>query len=189
MSDRVFMIGTSAGGVAALHSIIENLDPHFKSPVIVVQHLPDVKHVDVKTVYPAAEGRFVLEAEDKMPVEDHHVYFAPGGYHLLIEKDECFSLNQDEPIRYSRPSIDLSFETAAKAFGRRLVGVVLTGANADGAAGLQAVRAAGGVCIVQNPQNAEYSEMPQASMDAVKPDHVVQIEEIPPLFRKIEAGQ
>lgn len=185
----VFMIGTSAGGVSAIHEILEDLNPEVTAPIVVIQHLPDVKHVDVKTVYPAGPNRTVLEIEDKMPIEDNHVYFAPGGYHLLIEKDRTFSLTQDEPIRYSRPSIDLTFESAACVLGPRLVAVVLTGANADGAEGLVKVRAAGGVCVVQNPLEAEFREMPTAAIEMQTPDHVVLIEEIPALFRKLQIGE
>jgi two-component system chemotaxis response regulator CheB len=185
---HVFIIGTSAGGVSALHHIIENLNPAVKSPIIVVQHLPDIKHVDVKTVYPGGDERAIVEVEDKMPVEERYVYFAPGGYHMVIEKDGTFSLSQDEPIRYSRPSIDLSFESAAAAFGPKLTAIVLTGANSDGADGLKAVREHGGACVIQDPREAEYPAMPQAALEAVEPDYVSSLEELPSLMLKIETG-
>lgn len=185
-SSRIFILGTSAGGVTAIHRLLEELSTKVTAPMIVVQHLPDLKHVDVKTVYPAGAGRNVLEVEDKMPVEEGHVYFAPGGYHLLIEKDGCFSLTQDEPVRYSRPSIDLSFESAARAFGPRLVAVLLTGANSDGAEGMLAVRKEGGVCIVQNPEEAEFPEMPEAAIKMQKPDHVTSLRDLPGLLLKLQ---
>ncbi len=185
---RVFMIGTSAGGVSAIHNILEELSDEVTAPIIVIQHLPDIKHVDVKTVYPAGPGRTVLEVEDKMPIEDNHVYFAPGGYHLLIEKDFTFSLTQDEPIRYSRPSIDLTFESAAGVLGKSVVAVVLTGANADGADGLVKIRAAGGVCVVQDPNEAEFREMPTAAVERQAPDYVVLLKDIPALFLKLRNG-
>lgn len=183
------MIGASAGGVMAIHRILQSLNPSFTSPVIVIQHLPDLKHVDVKTVYPAGPGRIVLEIEDKMPIEPNHVYFAPGGYHLEFDQDESFILSQDEPVRFSRPSIDLSFESAARVFGPRLTAIVLTGANGDGAQGLRSIQNAGGRCIIQNPENADYREMPLAALALVKPDHLVQIDEISPLLAKIESAR
>lgn len=183
---RIFLIGTSAGGVTAIHGLLEALSGSVHAPIIVVQHLPDVKHVDVKTVYPAGPSRTVLEIEDKMPVEENHVYFAPGGYHLLIEKGGTFALSQDEPIRYSRPSIDLTFESAARAFGHRLVAIVLTGANADGAEGLVAVREHGGTCVVQNPEEADFKEMPEAAIAKQKPDFVTTLSELPGLILKLQ---
>lgn len=187
-ASHVFIIGTSAGGVSALHHIIENLNPAIKSPIIVVQHLPDIQHVDVKAVYSGGDARGIVEIEDKMPVEENRVYFTPGGYHMVIEKDGTFSLSQDEPIRYSRPSIDLSFESAAAAFGEKLTAIVLTGANSDGAEGLKAVREHGGACVVQDPAGAEYPAMPRAALQAVQPDYVARLEEIPKLMMKIETG-
>lgn len=185
MNPRIFMIGTSAGGVVALHKILGGLSGKFVAPLIVVQHLPDVKHVDLKAVYPTGPGRMVLEIEDKMPIEPRHVYFAPGGYHLLIEKDETFCLSQDEPVRYSRPSIDLSLETAARALGEKLVAIILTGANGDGAEGLRAVRERGGLCIVQDPTEAEHPEMPLAAVEMLKPDYLVRLPEIPALLERL----
>lgn len=187
MNSRVFMIGTSAGGVQALHKILGGLKPAFVAPLIIIQHLPDVKHVDLKSVYPVGHGREVVEIEDKMPIEPRHVYFAPGGYHMLIERDETFSLTQDEPVRYSRPSIDLSLETAARSLGSRLVAMILTGANGDGAEGLRAVRDKGGICIVQDPLEAEHPEMPLAAVEALKPDHLVRLEQIPSLLEELGA--
>jgi len=183
---RVFFVGTSAGGVSAIHRLLTSLGPEFTCPLVIIQHLPDLKHVDVKTVYPAGPSRTVLEVEDKMPIEEQHVYFAPGGYHLLVEKDCSFSLSQDDPVRYSRPSIDLSFESAARVFGPRLVAAVLTGANQDGAEGLTAVRNGGGICIVQDPQEAEFKEMPAAALAMQKPDYVTKLHALPELLLRLQ---
>jgi len=108
----------------------------------------------------------VREAEDKEPLEAGTVYFAPPDYHLLVELDRRLSLSSEEPVLYSRPSIDVLFESAADAYGSGLVGVVLTGANSDGARGLRAVRDAGGVALVQRPDQAQVAAMPQAALDA-----------------------
>ena len=186
---KVFIIGTSAGGVTLLHRLFEMLSPEVTSPIIVVQHLPDAKHVDVKTVYPAGPSREVTEVEDKMPIEPSHIYFAPGGYHLLINKDHTFSLSQDEPIKYSRPSIDLSMECAARVFRRRLVAILLTGANSDGAEGLVHVRKAGGICLVQDPGESEFREMPEAAIQMQKPDHIVRLATLAQLMLKLQEGE
>jgi two-component system chemotaxis response regulator CheB len=107
---------------------------------------------------------------------------------LLFEQDGTFSLNQDEPVRFSRPSIDLCFQSAAEVFGSRVIGVILTGANNDGAEGLRAIKAAGGVTIVQNPESAEFPEMPSSALSLQKPDYVVKVSELPQLFLSCQTG-
>ena len=169
---QAVVIGASAGGVRALARILGGLRPDFPLPLVVVQHigadgadsLPH--HLDSLSPLP------VREAEEKEPVEPGTVYLAPPDYHLLIERDRTFSLSQEERVNFARPSIDVLFETAAAAYGPRLIGVVLTGANRDGSAGLKAVREHGGLAIVQDPGEAESDVMPRAALAVAGADHV-----------------
>lgn len=169
---KAVFIGTSAGGVTALQTLFTALDEKFALPIVVVQHLPSDAQVDPALVFGRIANREILEACDKMPVEHGHIYFAPPGYHLLLERDFSFSLSQDEPVQFSRPSIDVLFQSAANVYGRAACGVILTGANADGADGLRAIQEAGGLTIVQDPVNADVSLMPSSAMAAVKPNFV-----------------
>lgn len=190
IESRVVLIGTSAGGVSAVCDLLLALPQNFKLPMVIVQHLPESNHVEVGQVYPSKALK-VTEIEDKMPIEPGYAYFAPGGYHVHFEKDHTFSLSQEEPVRFSRPSIDLCFESAAKIFGPKAIGVVLTGANADGAVGLTRIIEEGGKSIVQNPETAEFAEMPEAALQAAKPDFVVTLKELPKILSdlQMEASQ
>lgn len=170
-------IGASAGGVMAIRKLLANLDDHFAIPIGVVQHLPATSRIDVSMIY-SVGIRTVLEIEDKMPIENAHVYMAPPAYHVLIERDGLFSLTQDEPENYSRPSIDVFFHSAARTFGENCLGILLTGANTDGASGLSAIGAAGGATIAQNLEEAECDTMPKSAIELRAPDAVLRIEEI-----------
>lgn len=184
-SGQIILIGTSAGGVTALHTLLEKLDQRTKQPIVVIQHVLDHSNIDVRQIYRSGPGRKISEIEDKMPIEENTVYFAPGGYHLLFNEDQTFSLNQEDPVNFSRPSIDLSFGCAAEVFGKRVIAVLLTGANADGAAGLVEVRNAGGRIVVQDPANAEFSEMPKAALNAVDPDFISDLNGLPEIFLQL----
>ena len=175
---KAIVIGTSQGGPKALHELVSALPPDFPVPVVIVLH----RHPEGKE---RAENQLnwacvltVKQAEDKETVEAVTVYLAPPGYHLLIEDDETLSLSIDERVNYSRPSIDVLFESAADVYGETLVAILLTGANRDGAAGLRTVKAAGGVTIVQNPEDAEAATMPKAALRLMKPDKVMSLSEI-----------
>jgi two-component system, chemotaxis family, protein-glutamate methylesterase/glutaminase len=160
------VVGASAGAVEALSVILPALPAAYPLPVLVVVHLPP----DRKSVMPelfAAKCRVaVKEAEDKEPLAAGTVYFAPPDYHLLVEPDRRVSLSGDEPVLYSRPAIDVLFESAADAYGAALAGAVLTGASSDGARGLAAVCAAGGTAVVQDPAGAFATAMPHAARAA-----------------------
>lgn len=186
--EKVFIIGTSAGGVSALHRILESIDASFSVPLIIIQHLPDSSPIEVGTIYHTKDQRPVVEIEDKMPIEANQVYFAPGGYHVLFERDGSFSLNQDEPVRFSRPSIDVTFESAAEVFGPKVTAFVLTGANSDGALGLVAVKKAGGTTVVQSPEDAEYPDMPGAAIGLQNPDFIVNLTNMPELMTRLQSG-
>lgn len=166
MSTRAIAIGASAGGVQALLRILPALPESFPMPVLVVVHVPPRKDNALVELFGSKCRIAVKEAEDKEPALPGTVYFAPPDYHLLIEADGALALSSDEPVNHSRPAIDVLFETAADAFGPGLTGIVLTGANHDGAAGLAAVGRAGGIAIVEDPAHAEVATMPAAALAA-----------------------
>ncbi len=163
---RAVVIGASAGGVQALLQILPSLPASYRLPVLIVVHVPPDRDNALVSLFQARCQIEVREAEDKEPILPGVVYFAPSDYRLLVEKDGTLSLSSDELVNHSRPSIDVLLESAADAFGPELVGVILTGANDDGARGLQAVVEAGGVAIVEDPAEAYASAMPAASLRA-----------------------
>lgn len=175
---RLVVIGTSAGGMEALQVVFSTLPERLRAPIVVVQHLPADAMIQPSLVFGNSTKRKLVEIEDKMPVEDGIIYFAPPGYHTLIEEDGTFALSMDPPVNFSRPSIDVLFESAARAFGGAVTGVVMTGANHDGAAGLAAIKDAGGRAVVQDPATAMASSMPKEAVARAKPDAVVPLKEI-----------
>jgi two-component system chemotaxis response regulator CheB len=162
----IAVIGTSWGGLAALRELVSCLPEDLPMPVVVIQHRH--KHSDsaLPQLLQDKTPLRVCEVEDKMPMEPGCVFVAPADYHLLVEP-EHFTLSVEEPIRYSRPSIDLTFTSAADVFGAKTIGVVLTGANADGSAGLKRIAERGGAALVQEPVTAESPTMPTAALKAV----------------------
>lgn len=172
------VIGGSAGGINAVTTIVCALPPAFPLPVVVVLH----QHPGAAPAWPAYLGRRaalpVVEAEDKLPLAAGTVYCAPAGYHLLLEGDGTLALSVDEKVNFARPCIDLLFSSAADAFGPALIGIVLTGANDDGAQGLAEIAAGGGVAVVQSPRSAEWPTMPEAALRATPRALVVDLEEI-----------
>lgn len=162
----LIVVGASWGGLDALTVLVRGLPAGFEVPVAIVQHrAPDAQSF-LSDLLQQWTGRKVLEPEDKEPIEPGHIYIAPANYHLLVETGH-FSLTTEAPVRYSRPSIDVMFGSAAHAYGRRLIGVVLTGANEDGSRGLQCVEEYGGYCVVQDPATAEVATMPEAALRRV----------------------
>lgn len=161
-------IGASAGAIQALLQILPALPEDYALPVLVVVHVPPGRRSELTTLFAAKCRVRVCEGEDKQPIEPGTVTFAPPDYHMLVEPGGTISLSADDPVFFSRPSIDVLFESAADAYGRGLVGVVLTGANEDGARGLRAVAEAGGVTLVQDPATAYARAMPQAALAACR---------------------
>jgi two-component system chemotaxis response regulator CheB len=163
---KAVAIGASAGAVQALQAILPRLPADYPLPVLVVVHVPPDRANMLVPLLQAKCEMAVREAEDKEPVVPGVIYFAPSDYHLLVETDGSLALSTDEWVNFSRPSIDVLFESAADAYGSALAGVILTGANHDGAAGLKAVVDAGGVAIVEQPAGAYASAMPEAALKA-----------------------
>jgi two-component system chemotaxis response regulator CheB len=181
MSDgaiEAIVIGASAGAVEALSVVLPALPAGYGHPIIVVVHVPPDKKTFLIDVFRRKCRMTVQEAEDKEKIRGGVIYFAPSDYHLLVEKDHFLSLSGDEPVRFSRPSIDVLFESAADAYGPHLVGVILTGANEDGTDGLSAVSRAGGTAVVQRPDEAFAPAMPSAALAACPDARVLSLEEI-----------
>jgi len=180
------VIGTSAGGVEALGALLPALDERCRAPVLIVVHLPRERPSLLKDLFTSRCRLPVREVVDKVPVESGTVYFAPPDYHLLVECQQeqppSLALSVDQPVHYSRPSIDVLFESAAECWGAGLMAVVLTGANDDGARGLAAVARAGGITVVQEPSEASAAAMPEAAIRTGLAQHVLPLAGIGELF-------
>ena len=182
------VIGASAGGVDALIALLNDLPAHWRLPVAVVIHLPESHDSRLAEVFGHRLPFPVHEAADKAPVAPGALYFAPPGYHLSIERNRCFSLSCEPPVRFSRPSIDVLMASAADAYGPALAGILLTGANDDGAEGLQRIHLAGGITAVQDPNEAQISIMPEAAIALHSPDHVLPLRELRALLLQLESA-
>ena len=176
MRPSVVVMGTSAGGLRALERVLGGLPPVFSIPIVAVQHRSRESEL-FASVMQTLVALPVREAEDEELVAPG-VYLAPPDYHLLLEPGGRLALSTDEPVSFSRPSIDVLFESAADAYGPGVLGVLLTGANHDGARGLVRIRAAGGFSIVQDPTTAESPEMPTAAIAVGAADRVIALGEI-----------
>jgi two-component system chemotaxis response regulator CheB len=175
-------IGTSWGGLAAVRSLLERLPASFEAAIVIVQHRSPDSHPEVyRELLGGVTALTVCDVRDKQPLEAAHVYLAPPDYHAYVE-DDHLALSTDGPVRFSRPSIDVLFESAAESRRERCVGVVLTGANGDGTAGLTRIVELGGAAIVQDPAEADRPEMPRAAAAAVPDAAVVPLVEIPGLL-------
>lgn len=185
---RAVVLGASAGGVEALTYLAPALAPQAPFSVVAVIHLPPESPSLMPSLLADRARLPVKEAESAEPLQPGLWYIAPPNYHLSIEMDGTFSLSNDEPVHYSRPSIDVLFESAALAFGRHMLAVLLTGANHDGAAGVAAVRRAGGYTIVQDPTDAALPEMPLAALRLSSPDCLLTLERLRALLTALSTG-
>jgi len=176
------VMGGSAGAIEALLTLLPALPRDFPLPVLVVVHLPPNERSLLPEIFSLRCQLPVKEAEDKEPIRGGTIYFAPPNYHLLVETDFTLSLSSDEPVFFSRPAIDILFETAADAYGSSLRAVVLTGASSDGAAGLRAVHGVGGLAFVQSPASAEAGLMPRSAQAACPAARTV---DLPQLAREL----
>ena len=179
MPYEIVVVGTSLGGLAALETLFLSLPPSFSVPIAVVQH----RMADSRSRLPGLLQQYtkltVKEPQDKEPHRPGVIYIAPADYHLMVE-DGVFSLSTDAPVMSARPSIDVLFESAADALDEGVIGVVLTGASADGAQGAARIKERGGKLIVQDPATAESGVMPRSAGRAAKPDWILPITEIGP---------
>jgi two-component system, chemotaxis family, protein-glutamate methylesterase/glutaminase len=171
-------IGASWGGLNAVSQVLADLPSEVDLPIVLAQHRhPDSPEGALAELLQAQADRPVIDVEDKMAIEPRHVYVAPPNYHLLVERGS-FALSVDERIRFARPSIDVLFETAADAYGAGVIGIILTGANDDGARGLARIKAAGGVALIQDPLGADRRTMPDAAIAATAADAILPLEDM-----------
>ncbi|MEN7546280.1 chemotaxis protein CheB [Rapidithrix thailandica] len=179
---QAIVMGASAGGLKAIRQLVYALPASFPLPVIIVQHIATDSSLRWITSINNQAIIHVKEANIGEKAQGGIVYFAPPGYHLLVETNCTFTLTLDERVNYARPSIDVLFETATDAWKHKLIGIVLTGSNQDGAYGLSLIKEAGGLAIVQKPEEAESPEMPQAAIRRANPHWILSIQEITDLL-------
>jgi two-component system, chemotaxis family, protein-glutamate methylesterase/glutaminase len=186
---ELIVVGASWGGLHAVGRLLETLPPELDVPLAIAQHrAPEGRQTNLSSLLQTSPHRPVRDVEDKEPIERGVVYLAPPDYHLLVEPGH-FALSTDARVNFARPSIDVLFETAADAYGPAAVGIILTGANEDGAAGLARLKEAGGVAIVQDPKTAERARMPEAALEATPAaDVILPLDEIGPFLRGLCLG-
>ena len=174
-SIEAVVIGASAGGVQALLTVLADLPRSFHLPLIVVLHLPEGRDSQLAEIFQYRLPIEVREAADKETILPGTLYFAGPDYHLLVEMDRTFSLSSEEPLHYSRPSINVLMESAADAYGPALAGILLTGANEDGATGMARIKHQGGLTVVQDPAEAAVPTMPEAAIRRQAPDFILKL--------------
>ena len=179
---ELIAVGASWGGLDAVSELLETLPAELETPIVLVQHRSaDSQRRGLENLLDLRTSRTVCEAGDKQRIEPRHVYVAPPDYHLLVEEGSL-ALSVDERVQYARPSIDVLFDSVADAYAERAIGVVLTGANEDGAAGLARIKERGGVAIVQDPNDAVRATMPAAAIAATSADAIIPLTEIGPFL-------
>lgn len=182
-------IGASAGGMKVIKELLMALPGDFSLPIMIVQHIADTADGTWADILNERCNVLVKEADEKEAIKSGTVYLAPANYHLLAEPTRILTLTVDERVNCARPSIDVLFETAAEAYREHLIGIILTGGNADGARGLLYIKEKGGLTIVQDPQTAEVPNMPQSAIRMGLPDHILVPEAIIELLLNIHTNQ
>jgi two-component system, chemotaxis family, protein-glutamate methylesterase/glutaminase len=186
MAYEMVVIGASWGGLAALELVLRDLPNGFPATIAIAQHRsPDGGSEGLARLLGSHSALPVVDADDKQPIEPGRVYLAPPDYHLYVDDAGAFALSVDEAVLHSRPSIDVLFESASAVYRDRVIGVVLTGANEDGAHGMKMIKRRRGYTIVQNPVEAERSEMPRAAIREVEPDRVLTLTAIAPALAEL----
>ena len=175
---RVIVIGGSAGSLEVILALIHRLSHNAGAVVIIIIHRKSDKDSNLENLFSYRAELTVREVEDKEQILPNHIYIAPADYHLLIENEHSFSLDSSEKIHFSRPSIDVTFESVAEIFGARVVGILLSGANADGAQGLLRIKERGGYTIVQDPEDADMGYMPQQAINLGAVDEVLNVNDL-----------
>jgi len=195
MQYQAIVIGVSSGGMNALKFIFSALPAGFNIPIIIVQHVSARSDAEWIKLLNDKSNLTIKEADEKEKIacpteqlfgrEPGNVYIAPANYHLMIENNKTFSLTIDEYVNFARPSIDVLFESAAEAYKNKLIGIVLTGSNNDGAKGIKRIKELGGMAIIQDPETAESPNMPASAIASVQPDYILSLEKIVQLLIKI----
>ncbi|MEX2231087.1 MAG: chemotaxis protein CheB [Cyclobacteriaceae bacterium] len=182
---QAVVIGGSAGGLHALFVILEELPADYPIPIIVVQHRTNDYSDLFEQVLQYKSKIRIKQADEKEEIRAGVVYVAPPGYHLLVESDETFSLSSDMRVKYSMPSIDVLFESAAQVFNKKLVGIILTGASNDGSAGITAIKNNMGLTIAQHPEEAQFPYMPQSAIDTGAITFIWTVKEIQQFLKEL----
>ena len=182
------VIGASSGGLDVLIKLLKRLPEHFLIPIVAVLHQRPNRSSGVPDMLSKYTHLTVQEPDDKQGIEAGHFYVAPPNYHLLIDSEKVFSLSLDAPLNFCRPSIDMAMESAADVYQNKLIGIVLTGANSDGAQGLNYIKKKGGHTLVQDPTEATVDSMPRAAIEATDVDEVLGIEEIADRLSSLARG-
>ena len=185
---EAIVVGTSAGGFHALSTILENIPPDYPIPIVVVQHRAKDSRDLLEDILQRKCKIKIRQADEKEKIKPGMVYIAPPDYHLLVEADQTFSLSSDPPVHFSRPSIDVLFESAAHAYRKKLIGIILTGSNQDGAEGITSIRRNGALTIAQDPAEAQYSLMTQASIDTDSVTYVWSLSAIRDFLERLPGG-
>jgi two-component system chemotaxis response regulator CheB len=180
------VMGASAGGIEAMMALLPGLSATFRIPIMIVLHLPRDRPSILAQIFSQKCAVPVCEAVDKEPVCPGTIYFAPPDYHLLVDEGPSLALSADELVHFSRPSIDVLFESAADVYGGRLLGIILTGGNDDGAEGLAAILAAGGITIVQQPDSAQVKQMVTAALNRNPASQVLDLAGISAVLRTLD---
>jgi two-component system chemotaxis response regulator CheB len=185
---KIIVAGASAGGLNALAILLRSLPGDYGIPILIVQHLSaQSDNFWIEKLDQACKVQ-IKEAEEKEIIQKGVVYVAPPNYHLLVEHDNTLSLSIEGKVNFSRPSIDVLFETASDAFKQNVIGILLTGASQDGALGMKKIKENGGLTIVQDPETAENKYMPESAIRTSKIDHILSLEEIVKWLIKVERG-
>jgi two-component system, chemotaxis family, protein-glutamate methylesterase/glutaminase len=187
-NNRLIVIGGSAGSLVAVFKILADLRADFSTPVLFVVHRMHSSDSGLEELLTVKTSLTVSEVEEKDSIEPGHLYVCPPDYHVLIEADESFSLDFSEKVNFSRPSIDVVFRSAAEVFGQRLIAVLLSGANTDGAMGMLQVLEKGGITIIQEPPDAQVSYMPEQALRLLTPHYVVPADQIGQLLNQLTMG-
>ena len=185
MKYEAIVMGVSSGGMQAMKVMFPLFPKEFRIPIIIVQHIGAHSDGEWIKILNYNCNLHLKEADEKERIKKGNIYIAPPNYHLLIEKDKTFSLTIGERVNFARPAIDVLFETAAEAYKKQLIGVILTGSNYDGTKGMERIKEYGGLTIAQDPDTAVSSFMPAAAIDAMQPDHILSLENIVKLLLKI----
>jgi two-component system chemotaxis response regulator CheB len=186
---KLLVIGGSAGSLEVIVKILEKLQKDLSLAIVIIVHRKKTSDASLTNLFNNKSAILVTEADEKEQIMPGRVYLAPADYHLLIENDGTFSLDMSEKIQFSRPSIDVTFESAADVYGQSLAALLLSGANSDGAQGLLTIANCGGITIVQNPASAEIDFMPKAAIFKTVVDYILETKDLPDFINEMSAAQ
>jgi len=183
--EGVIVIGGSAGSIEVIINLLPHIPENFPFPIVIVLHRKSTNEYQLEDVFGKKCKLKLFEVQDKMKLEGNNIYLVPGDYHLLVDASGCLCLDYSEKVNFSRPSIDVTFDSFAKAYGKNCMGIVLSGANADGAAGLKRIKSAGGLTLVQSPESSKVPTMPLAAITISQPDMVVDVMKFIGVFNEL----